>query len=180
MQIPLSRPDITEREIERVVDVLRSPTLSLGPVLREFETAFAAYIGRRRAVAVNSGTSGLFLSLLAMGIGEGDEVITTPFTFIASATTIMMTGARPVFVDIDPVSLNIDPQRIEAAITGRTKAILPVEAFGNPAGFDNDLPGRRTASHAGRGGQLRGIGLGAGGQESRDVRRRQRVRLLSQ
>jgi perosamine synthetase len=136
MQIPLSRPDVTEWEIERVVEVLRSPNLSLGPTLRRFEEAFATYIGRRHAVAVNSGTSGLFLSLLALGIGPGDEVITTPFTFIASATTIMMTGARPVFVDIDPVSLNINPERIEAAITSRTKAVLPVEVFGNPAGFD--------------------------------------------
>ncbi len=136
MQIPLSRPDVTEWEIERVVEVLRTPNLSLGPTLRAFEEAFATYVGRRRAVAVNSGTSGLLLSLLALGIGPGDEVITSPFTFIASATTIMMTGARPVFVDIDPVSLNIDPDRIQAAITRRTKAILPVEVFGNPAGFD--------------------------------------------
>lgn len=135
MQIPLSRPDVTEGEIEQVVEVLRSPNLSLGPTLRQFEEAFAMYIGRRHAVAVNSGTSGLFLSLLALGIGPGDEVITTPFTFVASATTIMMTGARPVFVDIDPASLNIDPGRIEAAITGRTKAVLPVEVFGSPAGF---------------------------------------------
>ncbi len=136
MRIPLSRPDITEQEIERVVDVLRCPNLSMGPVVGEFERALAAYVGRRRAVAVNSGTSGLFLSLLALGIGPGDEVVTTPFTFIASTTTIMMTGARPVFVDIDPASLNLDPNRIEAAITERTKAILPVEAFGNPAEFD--------------------------------------------
>jgi perosamine synthetase len=136
MQIPLSRPDISEWEIERVVEVLRSPNLSLGPTLRRFEEAFATYLGRRRAVAVNSGTSGLFLSLLALGIGPGDEVITTPFTFVASATSIMMTGARPVFVDIDPVGLNLDPGRVEAAITGRTKAVLPVEIFGNPAGFD--------------------------------------------
>jgi perosamine synthetase len=136
MQIPLSRPDVTEQDVERVVEVLRSPNLSLGPALRRFEEAFAAYIGRTHAVAVNSGTSGLFLSLLSLGIGPGDEVITTPFTFIASATSIMMTGARPVFVDIDPVSLNIDPPRIEAAVTGRTKAVLPVEIFGNPAGFD--------------------------------------------
>ncbi len=136
VQIPLSRPDITEREIECVVEVLRSPNLSLGPMVGRFETAFAAYLGRHRAVAVNSGTSALFLSLRALRIGEGDEVVTTPFTFVASATTIMMTGARPVFVDIDPVSLNIDPQRIGAAITNRTKAILPVEVFGNPAGFD--------------------------------------------
>ncbi len=136
MRIHLSRPDITEKEIESVVEVLRSPSLSLGPKLGEFEEAFARYLGRSRAVAVNSGTSGLFLSLLALGIGEGDEVITTPFTFIASATSIMMTGARPVFVDIDPASLNIDAGRIEAAITDRTRAILPVEIFGNPAGFD--------------------------------------------
>jgi perosamine synthetase len=136
MQIPLSRPDVTEREIERVVEVLRSPNLSLGPTMRQFEEAFAAYLGRSHAVAVNSGTSGLFLSLLALGIGPGDEVITTPFTFIASATSVMMTGARPVFVEIDPVSLNIDPGRMEAAITSRTKAVLPVEIFGNPAGFD--------------------------------------------
>jgi perosamine synthetase len=136
MQIPLSRPDVTEWEIDRVVEVLRGPNLSLGPALPRFEEAFAIYIGRKRAVAVNSGTSGLFLSLLALGIGQGDEVITTPFTFIASATSIMMTGARPVFVDVDPVSLNIDPGRIEAAVTSRTKAVLPVEIFGNPAGFD--------------------------------------------
>lgn len=136
MQIPLSRPDVTEWEIERVVEVLRSPRLSLGPTLRQFEEAFATYLGRRRAVAVNSGTSGLFLSLRALGLGPGDEVLTTPFTFIASTTSIMMTGARPVFVDIDPVSLNIDPERILAALTSRTRAILPVEIFGSPAGFD--------------------------------------------
>jgi perosamine synthetase len=136
MRIHLSRPDITEKEIQSVVEVLRSPNLSLGPKLNEFEEAFARYLGRERAVAVNSGTSGLFLSLLALGIGEGDEVITTPFTFIASATSIMMTGAKPVFVDIDPVNLNIDAGRIEAAITDRTKAILPVDIFANPAGFD--------------------------------------------
>ncbi len=136
MRIPLSRPDITEREIERVVDVLRTPNLSLGPVLQEFEQAFASYLGRRRAVAINSGTSGLFLTLLSLGIGEGDEVITTPFTFIASATPIMMTGARPVFVDIDGTSLNMAPDRIEAAVTSRTKAILAVEVFGNPWGMD--------------------------------------------
>ncbi len=136
MEIHLSRPDITEREIEAVCEVLRSPHLSLGPKLTEFERAFAEYIGRRRAVAVNSGTSGLFLCMLALGIGPGDEVITTPFTFVASATSIMMAGARPVFVDIDPVSLNVDPAKIEAAMTGKTKAVLPVEVFGNPAGFD--------------------------------------------
>ena len=136
MQIYLSRPDITEQEIEALCDVLRGPNLSLGPKLGQFEQAFAQYIGTKRAVAVNSGTSGLFLCMLALGIQPGDEVITTPFTFIASATSIMMAGAKPVFVDIDPVSLNIDPAKIESAITEKTKAILPVEIFGNPAGFD--------------------------------------------
>lgn len=136
MCIYLSRPDITEKEIEAVTDVLRGPNLSLGPKLSEFERAFAEYVGRKRAVAVNSGTSGLFLCMLALEIGPDDEVITTPFTFAASATTIMMTGARPVFVDIDPVSLNMDPAKIEPAITEKTKAVLPVEIFGNPAGFD--------------------------------------------
>lgn len=136
MQIYLSRPDITDKEIQAVCDVLRGPDLSLGPKLTEFEQVFADYIGTKRAVAVNSGTSGLFLSMLALGIGPGDEVITTPFTFIASATSIMMAGAKPVFVDIDPNTLNINPDKIEAKITERTKAILPVEIFGNPAGLD--------------------------------------------
>jgi len=136
MQIYLSRPDITDKEIEAVSEVLRSPDLSLGPRLPEFEKAFTDYTGSKRAVAVNSGTSGLFLSMLALGIAPGDEVITTPFTFIASASSIMMAGAKPVFVDIDPDNLNIDPSKIEARITDRTKAILPVEVFGNPAGLD--------------------------------------------
>ena len=135
-RVNLSRPDITDAEINAVCDVLRTPNLSLGPKLGEFEEAFCRFTGRKRAVAVNSGTSGLFLCLQAMGIGEGDEVITTPFTFIASATTIMMVGAKPVFVDIDPVSLNMDPAKIEAAITDKTKAIMPVIIFGNPVGLD--------------------------------------------
>ncbi|MHC4265822.1 MAG: DegT/DnrJ/EryC1/StrS family aminotransferase [Planctomycetota bacterium] len=136
MKIPLSRPDLTAKEIEAVCEVLQGPNLSLGPKLREFENTFAEYIGRKRAVAVNSGTSGLFLCLLALDISEGDEVITSPFTFIATSNSIMMTGAKPVFVDIDPVSLNINLSKIESKITEKTKAIMPVEVFGNPAGFD--------------------------------------------
>ncbi|MEN8126706.1 MAG: DegT/DnrJ/EryC1/StrS family aminotransferase [Planctomycetota bacterium] len=136
MRVNLSRPDITEAEINAVVEVLRTPNLSLGPKVREFEQAFEAYLGRRHAVVVNSGTSGLFLCTQALGWGPGDEVITTPFTFIASVTTIMMSGATPVFVDIDPVTLNMDPAKIEAKITDKTKAILPVEVFGSPAGID--------------------------------------------
>jgi perosamine synthetase len=136
MRVYLSRPDITEKEIKAVCDVLRTPNLSLGPKGPEFEAAFAKYIGRKRAVGVNSGTSGLFLCLAALGIGPGDEVIVPPFTFIASSNTIMMTGAKPVFVDIDPKTLNIDPAKIEYKITKKTKAIMPVEAFGSPADFD--------------------------------------------
>ncbi|MCX5637899.1 MAG: DegT/DnrJ/EryC1/StrS family aminotransferase, partial [Planctomycetota bacterium] len=136
MQIYLSRPDITQKEIDAVCAVLRTPDLSLGPKVRDFERVFTRYIGRKRAVAVNSGTSGLFLCVLALEIGPGDEVITTPFTFIATVNSIMMAGAKPVFVDIDPVTLNINPTKIEAKITKKTKAILPVEIFGNPADFD--------------------------------------------
>jgi len=136
MQIHLSRPDITDREIEAVCRVLGSSSLSLGPKVGEFERAFAQYLGIRRAIAVNSGTSGLFLALLALEVGPGDEVITTPFTFIASSNSVMMTGAKPVFVDIDPLTLNINPDLIEARITPATKAILPVDIFGSPAGLD--------------------------------------------
>ncbi|MHC5061445.1 MAG: DegT/DnrJ/EryC1/StrS family aminotransferase [Planctomycetota bacterium] len=134
--INLSKPDITQAEIDAVCEVLNSSILSLGPKLDEFEKAFADYIGRKRAIAVNSGTSGLFLCAKALDIGPGDEVITTPFTFIASATSIMAAGAKPVFVDIDPVSLNMDPAKIEDKITENTKAILPVVVFANPVGLD--------------------------------------------
>ena len=136
MKVNLSRPDITEAEIEAVSQVLRSPNLSLGPKLREFEQAFEHYIGVKHAIAVNSGTSGLFLCAKAMGWGPGDEILVTPFTFICSVTVPMMVGATPVFVDIDPVSLNMDPSKIEEKITEKTKAILPVAVFGNPAGMD--------------------------------------------
>ncbi len=172
-RVHLSRPDITETEIQAVCDVLRSPNLSLGPKLDEFEEAFCQYIGRRRAVAVNSGTSGLFLCMKALEIGPGDEVITTPFTFIASMTTVMMAGATPVFVDIDPVSLNMDPGRIEAAITDKTKAILPVVVFGNPTGLDRvcDIAAKHNLaviedSCEGLGSQLAGRKIGTFGAMS--------------
>ncbi len=133
--IPLSAPDITQREIDAVTAVLRSDRLSLGPRLAEFEAAVADRAGRAFGVGVNSGTSGLHLCLQAMGIGEGDEVITTPFSFIATTGVILMQRAKPVFVDIDPESYNLDPAAIQAAITPRTRAILPVEVFGNTAHF---------------------------------------------
>ncbi|MBE3573593.1 MAG: DegT/DnrJ/EryC1/StrS family aminotransferase [Moorella humiferrea] len=136
MQIPLSRPDITEKEINLVNEVLHSTFLAMGPKMLEFEEAVASYVGRKFAVAVNSGTSGLHLLIKAYGIGEGDEVITTPFSFIASSNCILYERARPVFVDIEPETGNIDPELIESAITPRTKAILPVDAFGQPARLD--------------------------------------------
>lgn len=136
MKINLSRPDINEADIEAVCEVLRTPNLALGPKMAEFEKKIAAYAGRKYAVAVNSGTSALFLCMKALGIGPGDEVITTPFTFIASVNCILMVGAKPVLVDIDPRNLNIDPAGIEEKITDRTKAVLPVVVFGNPAGLD--------------------------------------------
>lgn len=136
MKVHLSRPDITEKEIQAVAEVLRSPNLALGPKMVEFEQKMAQYIGVKHAVSVNSGTSALFLCLKALGISKGDEVITTPFTFIASTNCILMVDATPVFVDIDPNNLNIDPAKIEEKITSKTKAILPVDVFGNPANMD--------------------------------------------
>lgn len=133
LEIPLSDADITQQEIQAVVDVLQSKRLALGPKLIEFETKVAAYTGRKYAVAVNSGTSALHLLVRALGLKPGDEVITTPFSFIASANCILFEGATPVFVDIDENSLNIDPNKIEAAITSKTKALIIVDVFGHPA-----------------------------------------------
>jgi dTDP-4-amino-4,6-dideoxygalactose transaminase len=133
MKIPLSAPDIVESEIAAIVEVLRSRHLSLGPKLVQFEEAVANYVGTKFAVAVNSGTSGLHLCVRALGIGEGDEVIAVPFSFVASANAILYERATPVFVDIDPATLNIDARRIEARITARTRALMVVHTFGRPA-----------------------------------------------
>ena len=135
-EIPLSRPSITPEDVEAVLAVLQTPTLSIGPQVRAFEEAMAAYTGVAEAVAVNSGTSGLHISLAAAGVGPGDEVITSPFSFVASANCAIYQGAKPVFVDIEADTLNIDPSKIEAAITPRTKAIVPVDVFGQPANID--------------------------------------------
>ena len=132
-EIALSSPDITDLEVELVTGVLRSGRLAMGPMIEEFESLVAHRTGQRHAVAVSSGTAGLHLALSAMGVGPGDEVVTTPFSFVASSNCILQVGARPVFADIDPVTLNMDPEKLEAAITPRTKAILAVEVFGNPA-----------------------------------------------
>jgi perosamine synthetase len=135
MKIPLSGPDITSLERQAVLDVLESSNLSFGPKLTEFERAMAKYVGVRHAVAVNSGTSALQLIVRSLGIGPGDEVITTPFSFIASANCIVVEGARPMFVDIDLSTYNLDITRIEAAITPKTKAILAVDVFGRCANW---------------------------------------------
>jgi perosamine synthetase len=136
LSVPLSAPDITEAEIEAVVAVLRTPRLSLGPQLEAFEHAMAAYAGTPHAIGVSSGTAGLHLALLANNIGPGDEVIVPSFTFIAVANAVRYTGAHPVFADIDPNTLNLDPACVEAAITPRTRALIAVHTFGRPA----DLP----------------------------------------
>ena len=135
MKIPLAKPDITQREIDAVVDVLHGDTLSIGPKVEEFEKLCAALAGRRHAVAVSSGTAGLHCCMIAAGIGEGHEVITTPFSFVASANCILFVGAKPIFVDIDPKTLNLDVNKVKAAITPNTKAIVAVEVFGHPGGM---------------------------------------------
>jgi dTDP-4-amino-4,6-dideoxygalactose transaminase len=134
--IPIARPQMGEEEKERVWDAMASGSLAQGPRVREFEEAFAAMVGAGHAVATSSGTTALHLALLGYGVGEGDEVITVPFTFIASANSILYTGARPVFVDIDERDFTMDPAQIEAAVTARTRAIMPVSLYGQPA----DLP----------------------------------------
>ncbi len=134
--IPLARPVLGEEEERAVVDVLRSGQLSLGPRGPEFERRFAQVVGATWASAVSSGTAGLHLALRAVGVSDGDEVITSPFSFVASANVALYERARPVFADIDPVTLNLDPAATAAAVSERTAAVLPVHVFGYPA----DLP----------------------------------------
>jgi len=131
--IPLARPVLGPREEELVLEVLRSGRLSLGPRLAAFEDAFAARLGVPHASAVSSGTAGLHLALRAAGVTDGDEVVTTPFSFVASANAIVYERATPVFADVDPVTLNLDPRAARAAVTERTRALLPVHVFGWPA-----------------------------------------------
>jgi len=134
--LPLGRPVLGAREEELVLEVLRSGNLSLGRRLPEFEREFAARLRVSYASAVSSGTAGLHLALRAVGVSDGDEVITSPFSFVASANVAVYERARPVFADIDPVTLNLDPDAAAAAITNRTTALLPVHIFGYPA----DIP----------------------------------------
>jgi len=131
--IPLARPVLGEAEEQAVIEVLRSGQLSLGPRVGEFERRFAAFLRAPLASAVSSGTSGLHLALRAVGVGEGDEVITSPLSFVASANAVLYERARPVFADIDPVTLNLDPLAAAGALGERTRALLPVHIFGYPA-----------------------------------------------
>ena len=134
--IPVSKPYIGDAEKQAVMEVLDSGMLAQGPRTAKFEERFAQMCGVKHAIATTSGTTALHLALLAHGVGEGDEVITTPFTFIASANSILFTGAKPVFADIDPETFNLDPQLIEEAITPRTKAIMPVHLYGYVCDMD--------------------------------------------
>jgi perosamine synthetase len=132
-QIPLARPELGHREEELVLEVLRSGQLSLGPMGERFERELASWLGVPDAVAVSSGTTGLHLGVRALGWGAGDEVLTSPFSFVASANCLLYEGARPVFCDVDPATLNLDPAAVEAAVGERSAGILPVHIFGFPA-----------------------------------------------
>ncbi len=147
MTVPMSRPEITDAERAAVQEVLAQPTLSLGPRLERFEERLAAWVGMPHAAGVSSGTAGLHLAMLAAGVGPGDLVLTTPFSFVASANCILYVGARPVFVDVEGDALTIDVERLERAVRvltragrrRRLKAILPVHVFGQPANMDSIL-----------------------------------------
>ena len=134
--IPLARPELGPREEELLLEVVRSGSLSLGPKLEQFEQDFGEWLGGGYAVAVSSGTAALHLGVRAMGWGQGDEVITSPLSFVATANSILYEGGKPVFCDIDPVTFNVDPSTVAAAVTDATAGILPVHIFGYPA----DLP----------------------------------------
>jgi len=134
--INMAKPQIGAEEKQAVLEVLDSGIIAQGPRVKAFEEAFAEMCGVKNAIATTSGTTALHVALLANGIGEGDEVITSAFTFIASANSILYVGAKPVFVDIDPATFNINPALIEAAITPHTKAILPIHLYGLPCDMD--------------------------------------------
>lgn len=143
--MPLARPEVGQRELQLVGEVLASGRLSLGPMLSRFEREFAQQIGDVHAVAVSSGTAGLHLAIRACGVAPGDEVITTPFSFISSANVMLFEQAKPVFVDIDPVTLNIDQKLIAGAVTDKSRGILPVHIFGYP--IDIQAVGAIAADH---------------------------------
>ena len=169
-QIPLARPILGPEEEERVLAVLRSGHLSLGPLLGEFERRFAERLGAEHGVAVSSGTAGLHLALRAVGVSDGDEVITSPFSFVASANVALYERARPVFADIDPATLNVDPEAVAAAVTPRTAALLPVHVFGYPADMEAlealGLPIVEDACEALGATYANGVAVGARGHQA--------------
>ncbi|MBI2579857.1 MAG: aminotransferase class I/II-fold pyridoxal phosphate-dependent enzyme, partial [Candidatus Aenigmarchaeota archaeon] len=134
--LPTSQPLITEVEIKEVTNTLKNGWLTTGPKVIEFEKKFKDYIGCKHAIAVNSGTSALHLSLILAGIGKGDEVITTPMSWVSTVNTIIYSRAKPIFVDIDKGTLNINPEKIKEAITKKTKAIMPVHMAGRACEMD--------------------------------------------
>ncbi|MDO5814533.1 MAG: DegT/DnrJ/EryC1/StrS family aminotransferase [Methanobrevibacter sp.] len=136
IKVPIAKPIIGDEEIENVVEVMKSGMIAQGPKVEEFEQKFAEWVGADYGIAVNSGTAALHTALLACGIEEGDEVITTPFTFIASGNSIVYTGAKPVFADIDLKTYTLDPDTVEDLITENTKAIVPVQLYGQAADMD--------------------------------------------
>ena len=136
IKVPIAKPIIGQEEIDNVVEVLKSGMIAQGPKVAEFEKEFASWVDADYGVATNSGTAALHVALLAAGIGAGDEVITTPFTFVASGNSIVYTGAKPVFADIDLKTYTLNPECIEALITDKTKAIMPVQWYGQSADMD--------------------------------------------
>ena len=172
-RIPLAQPNIGEREVELVTQVLRSDVLAMGPFTEQFEERLAELTGRRHAVACSSGTAGLHLAVRGLGIGAGDEVITTPFSFVASANCMLFERAVPRFVDIEEETLGMDPDLVEAAATDRTRALLPVHVYGNPCRID-ELEALARArgwlliedSCEALGGRLNGRALGSFGDAS--------------
>ncbi len=169
VEVPMSRPSLDASDIAAVVAVLGGSSLSMGPEIAAFEREMAQYIGAREGIGVNSGTSGLHLCLSALEVGAGDEVITSPFSFVASANCALYVGAKPVFADIDRDTLNIDPQRVADAITPRTRAVVPVDVFGQPCDMDaiSTLAGRHGLdvvqdSCEAIGAERNGVRIGAG------------------
>ena len=160
--IPIARPQMGEEEKQRVWEAMDSGSLAQGPRVHELEEHFAEFVGAGHAVATSSGTTALHLALLGYGIGPGDEVITVPFTFIASANSVLYTGARPVFVDIAERDFTIDPSLVEAAVTERTRAILPVSLYGQPADMDavNEIAERHGLAVVEDAAQAHGAAIG--------------------
>ena len=169
--IPLARPDVGPREEELVLEVLRSGRLSLGPMLERFEREFAAWLGVQDAVAVSSGTVALHLGVRRLGWGPGDEVVTSPFSFVASANCLLYEGAEPRFCDIDPVTLNLAPEAAREAVGERTAGVLPIHIFGYPAAMpeltalaeEHGLGILEDACEAPGGADADGVGVGARG-----------------